>query len=135
MATDAPTLLADAKCDLCNSPSEYSLLLEKVSLLKQILLAHDPMADTSPQALLAAAKCYHCYAANPFMLLLIELGLLKQLVESGGGGGGAGGTWIVWEDTGPNPAGPPADPTKPVMVRFRDGNPPVVWDPDAGAYV
>lgn len=50
------------------------------------------------------------------------------------GGGGAGGAWIVWEDTGPNPAGPPADPTKPVMVRFRDGNPPVVWDPDLGVY-
>ncbi len=47
----------------------------------------------------------------------------------GGGGGGPGGAWIIWEDIGPNPSGAPTDPTKVLEVRFRDGFPPVTWDP------
>lgn len=80
MATDAQTLLAEAKCYRCYD----TLDLIKVSLLAQLLRLANPMADTSPQALLAYAKCYSCYGANAYQLQLMELALLAQLVGTGG---------------------------------------------------
>lgn len=50
------------------------------------------------------------------------------------GGTSTSGAWITWQDTGPNPSGPPSDPTKAVEVRFRDGSLPVVWDPSISAW-
>ncbi len=88
MATDATTLLDETKCFVCLPPGMWQLL--KLGLLKQILLASDPMADTSATALLAAAKCYECLP--PGMWQLIELGLLQQIVDGGGAGGGGGVT-------------------------------------------
>jgi len=88
MATDTNTLLADTVCYSCLSPGEWQLL--KLGLLKQILLASSPMADTSTNALLEAAKCYECL--SPGIWQLIELGLLQQIAAAGGtGGGGTGG--------------------------------------------
>ncbi len=62
--------------------------------------------------------------------------ILGATIDNGSGGGGGGGfAWITWQDTGPNPSGPPSDATKAGMVRFRDGNPPVVWDPAIPGWV
>lgn len=88
MATDANTLLSETVCYECLAPGQWQLL--KLGLLKQILLANDPMADTSTTALLEAAKCYACL--SPGMWQLLELGLLQQIVDAGGGGSGGGVT-------------------------------------------
>ncbi len=90
MATDAQTLLTEAECFECFAANGYMLNLMKLSLLRQILLAQNPMADTTPQALLAAANCYTCYAGNDYALKLMELALLAQIVGGGSGTGGAG---------------------------------------------
>ena len=82
MATDAQSLLAEAACFQCEAANAYSAQLIKLALLKQILLASNPMADTSPETLLAQAACFQCFAANPYMLQLMELALLVQLVKA-----------------------------------------------------
>ena len=86
MATDANTLLAETVCFSCLSEGEWQLL--KLGLLKQILLAQNPVADTSTTALLEAAKCYACL--SPGIWQLLELALLQQIVDAGGGGAGGG---------------------------------------------
>lgn len=137
MATDAPTLLAESKCDLCYSGNEYELLLIKLGLLRQLVLTLNPMADTSAQTLLALAKCYQCYASSPYMLQLIELALLKHISTlSGGGGGGAipGILWIYWEASHADDNAP-ADPTFSYMRRFLNGDPPVIWNPDLSQWL
>ena len=105
MATDAQTLLAEAKCYECYGSNEYSLHLMKLAMLKQILEAANPMADTSPQALLAEAKCYACYGSSG-MWPLMELALLRQILEVGIGGGGMAG---AGPPTITYPAGPTND--------------------------
>lgn len=55
-----------------------------------------------------------------------NLNLLCQI--AGGGGGGGGSIWIYWENANVSDA-PPFDPTIAVERRFRDGSPPVTWDP------
>lgn len=84
------------------------------------------MAAVTPAELIAQANCFNCYATNPYMLQLMELALLAQIVTGGGTGGG--GT-IYWEDTGPTPSGPPPNQTLVYMIFFRDGSPPLTWDP------
>ena len=96
MATDANSLLEAAKCYACLS--EWPLL--KLGLLKQILLANNPVADTSVNTLLDQAKCYACL--TPGFWPLLELALLQQIVNAGGGGGGGSGS--VLKGTG-NPNG------------------------------
>lgn len=86
MATDATSLMASAACYTCAPPGQWQLM--KLGLLKQILLASSPMADTSATALMQHAACYACLP--PGMWQLIELGLLKQIAEGGGVGGGGG---------------------------------------------
>jgi len=113
MATDANTLLSETKCYECLSPGIWQLL--KLGLLKQILLANDPMADTSTNALLEAAKCYACL--SPGLWQLIELGLLQQIVDAGGGGGG-GGTGGVTCST----ADPVAAPANVCTLHYRTDN-------------
>jgi hypothetical protein len=83
MATDAQTLITETSCYQCLSSGQWQLL--KLGLLRQILLASLPMADTSPAALLEAAKCYACL--SPGMWQLLELALLQQIVDGGGGAG------------------------------------------------
>lgn len=95
MAVDAQTLLTEAQCYECFASNGYMLNLMKLSLLRQILLAQNPMADTTPQALLAAANCYTCYAGNDYALKLMELALLAQIVGGGSGTGGAGLVGVV----------------------------------------
>lgn len=103
MATDAQSLLSAANCYLCYGGGKGTLDLIKLGLLRQILLANNSMADTSPQALLAAANCYACYAPSPGLMKLLELGLLAQIVNAGGASGlsGNGPPTITY------PAGPP----------------------------
>ena len=85
MATDASTLLSNAKCYQSYAGNESALLLMKLSLLQQLVLNQNPMADTSPQTLLKQASCYNSYGASPYMLLLMELALLGQIVANGAG--------------------------------------------------
>lgn len=132
--TTAPTLLAAAKCFECYGGNEYSLLLMKLSLLRQLVLAINPMADTTPQTLLAQAKCFQCYATSPYMLLLMELALMQSLVTGGGVGGGGG---LDLED-GPVdranfPDNEPAPTTTTIfwLRGYRDGTPGIWWDKDA----
>lgn len=84
MATDANTLLDEVRCYECLAPGQWQLL--KLALLKQILLATDPMADTSVNTLLEAVKCYTCL--SPGIWMLLELALLQQIANGGGAGGG-----------------------------------------------
>jgi hypothetical protein len=87
VATDANTLLSEVKCYACQPPGIWQLL--KLGLLRQILLAHDAMADTSVNTLLENVKCYECIP--PGMWHLLELALLQAILAAGGGGGGTGG--------------------------------------------
>jgi hypothetical protein len=100
MATDATTLLEATKCYECSPPGQWQLM--KLALLQQILLASNPVADTSPTALLEAAKCYACMP--PGLWGLLELGLLQQIVD-GGGTGGSGGVNCGAADPVAAPAG------------------------------
>jgi hypothetical protein len=84
MATDANSLLAEAACYGCTGQGLLQLL--KLGLLRQLLLASDPMADTTPNTLLASAACYGCVSDKDRQLL--ELGLLKAIVDAGGLGTG-----------------------------------------------
>lgn len=121
MATDANTLLAEVKCFECSPPGQWQLL--KLGLLKQILLANDSMADTSPSALLEAAKCYAC--SPPGFWMLYELALLQQIVANGGGGGGSGTIQVY---TGAAPPAAPDDPTKPALWYPTGGGGMLQWD-------
>lgn len=118
MATDAQTLLAQAACYQCYTANGYSARLLELALLRQQLLALNPMADTSPQTLLDQAKCYQCYAANPYALQLFELALLAQIVANGGGGGtGGSGQIVAYTGANPNADGvTPTDTTKPAIA-------------------
>lgn len=120
MATDAPTLLSEANCFNCYTATPYALQLMKLSLLAQIVLQGDPMADVTPQALLAQANCFNCYAANPYMLQLMELALLVQVVDNGGGGGGGG---LAFSTGTGSPEG---------VVSGSPGN--TYWDTNADTY-
>lgn len=80
MATTPNALLAEVNA------YQGQLDLLKLGLLRQLLLATNPMADTTPAALLQSAQCYLCQP--PGMWPLFELALLKQLVDGGGVGGG-----------------------------------------------
>ncbi len=86
MAVDPNTLLADAVCYACQPGNAWAF---KLALLKQILLAVNPMADTSPNALLELAKCYSCQPGNAESF---ELALLQQIVNAGGASGSGGVT-------------------------------------------
>ena len=124
MATDAQTLLAQAACYQCYTANGYSARLLELALLRQQLLALNPMADTSPQTLLDQAKCYQCYAANPYALQLFELALLAQIVANGGSGGGA--QLVVYTGASPTADGlTPTDPTKPAVAYKKDGTGPM----------
>lgn len=125
VACDPQSITTDARCFTCLG--EKSLVAMQVYLLGQILLAADPMADISPQALATASRCYlGCMSGKG--LIAAQVYLLCQI--AGGGGGGPGTDYIVWQDTGPTPAGPPADQTKPWVMYFRSGHAAKVWDPN-----
>lgn len=84
MAVDSQTLLAASNCYMCNTPGEWQLM--KLSLLRQIALSMNSMADVTPQGLINQANCYNCFG-NPGMWQLMELALLAQIAQNGGSGG------------------------------------------------
>jgi hypothetical protein len=107
-AVDPQSLLTSAECYLCFQDEP----LLKLGLLRQILLASNPMADTSPQALLSSANCYLCFGNSPAQLMAMELSLLAQIAVSGGGGGGggSGGVHFVLSPNDPTSLGPVQGP-------------------------
>src|SRR5439155_22394095 len=111
MASDAQTLMNEVACFACLPPGQVELA--KLGLLKQILLASSPMADTSAQALLEAAKCYACLPPGYWQLL--ELALLQQIVTGGGTGGGGGGVLCGAAD-------PTTAPTGSCAIYYRTDN-------------
>jgi len=132
MATDAQSLLSEANCYSCHAANEFTATLLKLGLLRQILLASDPMADTSPQTLLAAANCYSCYASNPFTLSMMELALLAQ-IAGGSGTGGLSGQLVLYTTTDPTTDGVvPSNLNLPALAYRADGTQPLFnWDPVA----
>lgn len=78
-ATDANTLLAEAKCYECFGPLSMSLLF-RLALEARMLKALVPGADTSPQALITYGKCFNCYGASYGELM--ELALLDQISQA-----------------------------------------------------
>jgi hypothetical protein len=129
MATDPQTLIDASKCYECYGASNYNLELIELGLLRQILLASNPVADTTPQTLLAAAKCYACYATSNYSLGLLRLALLVQIVNAGGTGGG-GGQLVVYTGASPTADGlTPTDQTKAAIAYKIDGTGPTyVWN-------
>ncbi len=123
MAVDPNTLLADAVCYACQPGNAWAF---KLALLKQILLAVSPMADTSPNALLELAKCYACQPGNAESF---ELALLKLIVDAGGtgGGGGTGGPGIVGTGS------PEGVKTAPVGTSYFDSSINAFWYKKTGA--
>ncbi len=113
MATDANTLLADTACYECLGEAEWRMI--QLGLLQQILLANNPMADTSANTLLEATKCYKCLGEAEWRM--IELGLLQQIVDGGGGGGGGTGGVVCF--TGADPV---AAPTNACTLAYRTDN-------------
>ena len=87
MATDAFSLLAAGRCDVCYAPNQYSEELIKIALLRQIALSLNPSADVSPQTLLSEASCYICFGSSVYALSALQLVLLKIISQSGGAGG------------------------------------------------
>lgn len=85
MVTDANSLLSEVACYNCVGLGGVGKLIE-LGLLRQILLALNPMADTSTNALLETVGCYNCLL--PGQQTLIGLALLKQIVDGGLGAGG-----------------------------------------------
>lgn len=110
--------------------------LLKLSLLRQILLANNPVADTSVQTLLSQANCFTCIP--PGMWSLIELVLLTQIVNNGGGGGGGGGSaqLVLYTTTSPTVDGVvPANQNANAIAYRADGTQPIfVWDPVGHAW-
>jgi hypothetical protein len=98
---DPQSLLASANCYLCYQDEP----LLKLGLLRQILLALSPMADTSPQTLLANAKCYLCFGNSDSQLRAMELSLLAQIAQNPGGGSGTGDVFRVISPLDPTSLG------------------------------
>lgn len=76
MATDAQSLLTQAKCFMCYGVSLYEGL--KLALLAQISVAHNASNNTDPAFLLSTAQCFDCYG-RPTIGQLFELALLQQI--------------------------------------------------------
>lgn len=76
--------MALANCYEATPPHQWQLM--QLGLLRQLVLAANPMADTSPSALMQQAACYT--ALPPGFWPLLQLALLKLLVDGGGTGGG-----------------------------------------------
>lgn len=81
MATDPQSLLSQANCFSCFGSDRGMMELLKLALLKQLVLAENPMAATDAPTLLAQSNCYSCYGSSPGIMQLLELGLLAQLVN------------------------------------------------------
>lgn len=78
---DASQLAADSKCYECYGPNDYTLRLMELALLRRIVLALDPNANTDPQALLDEAICFGCFGSTSIENLL-ELAMMKKVADS-----------------------------------------------------
>lgn len=78
MATDAQTLVTQARCYLCNGVTLFQAM--KLSLLAQVSLLQNPTRDVSAQALIAAASCYSCFSYSNLGEMM-ELALLNQIAS------------------------------------------------------
>lgn len=75
-ATNAQTLFDEGKCYLCNTTANTAQVL-RLALLRRILIANVPTADTSSGALMAYGACFACYGMTE--VDIIELALLDQI--------------------------------------------------------
>lgn len=75
---DANQLAADSKCYECYGPNDYTLRLMELALLRRILLAIDPAAETDPQKLLDEAVCFNCFGSSSIEQLM-ELVMLQKI--------------------------------------------------------
>lgn len=75
---DVQSLMDDAAC--FNTLTPFQLAVVQAELLKQILLAMDPGADTSPEALLESGKCFN--GIEPGLLRVIQLQLLCEISQA-----------------------------------------------------
>lgn len=76
MATDAQSLVTQAKCYLCYNLSLYQGM--KLALLAQISTGKNAANDTSPAALITQGKCFACFV-NGDIGRIMELALLAQI--------------------------------------------------------
>lgn len=90
MAVDPQTLLSEVACYSCMASDAGMMSLLKLGLLRQIVLAQNPMADVTAQGLLTQAQCFSCFGAGAGEMKLMELALLAQIATNGSAGGGGG---------------------------------------------
>jgi len=88
MATCAATTLMHSAREY-NGLSDQQLQVLKLALLRQILIALDPMANISASALMASADEFN--AMSDHVLQVLQTQLLCEISATGVGGGGAGG--------------------------------------------
>lgn len=127
-------LMACAVTDLKSQAACIAPCMSRIELLASIAcsLATLNGMSCSAAALKSQAACIWPCMSEEELLAAIAVNVCEF---AGGGGGGGGHNVIYWEDTGPNPSGPPPDVSIAWEVRFRDGNPPVVWDPALPGWV
>lgn len=116
------TLIDLVNCYECATPGTWQLF--KLGLLKTIVQALNPMADTSAQNLIDLTTCYDC----PPLYALYELGLLTLIQQAiSGGGPVVGGGAVVCGD-----ADPVAAPPNPCAIFVnRNGGIPRIWTWDS----
>lgn len=112
------SLVNDSRC-LVQGMNERQLL---ASILCTLATANGMECDAA--TLIENSRCLEMAMSDRQLLASIAFVLCE------GGGGGGGHDVIYWEDTGPLPSGPPTDTAIAWTVHFRDGFPPVTWDPD-----
>ena len=78
---DAAQLAADSACYECYGPNDYALRLMELALLKHILLALDPGANTDPQSLIHDSECFNCFGSTSLEQLM-ELVLLERINQN-----------------------------------------------------
>lgn len=88
-----------------------------------------------PTALIAQSACFNSCIPTGMQLAVMNY-LLYQIAlnGTGGGGGGASPDWIIWEDSHADD-NPPAFPLKAQERRFRNGDTPVIWDPNSNQWL
>jgi hypothetical protein len=73
-----------AACSDFTGKGAGELAIIKTELLRQILLAANPMAACDAQSLLAEGACWSCYPGG--QLQLIQTQILCEILHTGGGG-------------------------------------------------
>jgi hypothetical protein len=79
MATDAQTLMTQAKCYMCAAQMSMFQAME-IALLAQISVARSAANDVTPQGLITAGACYQCGGQLSTAETMIVV-LLKQIAS------------------------------------------------------